>query len=73
MQLENLTMQGGTSVSLVPSHACVCQTGAAEPARQLPPSSTCSVCGGSRPQAPEAPRPARRERRKLEDFLSAFV
>lgn len=75
MRLDNVTVQGAQGAPLVMPRVCVCGSGSPEPSHvtQSASESTCAVCGGSRPQAAEASPPERHEKRKLQDFLSAFV
>jgi hypothetical protein len=76
MRLDNVTVQGAQSAPLVMPRVCVCGSGSPEPSHvtQSASGSTCAACGGSRPQAAaEASPPERHEKRKLQDFLSAFV
>jgi hypothetical protein len=74
MRLNNVTVQGG-SAPLVMPRVCVCGASPTESSHktQQAPVSTCSTCGGSHRQAAEASPPERQEKRKLQDFLSAFV
>ncbi len=75
MRLDNVTVQSGNGASLVLPRACECGKSSSEPSHVTPqgPVALCSACGGRRPQAVEAPRPERQGRRKLQDFLGAFV
>ncbi len=75
MRLNNVTVQGAQNAPLVMPRVCVCGADSTEPSHktQPAPEPTCSVCGGSRPPAAEASSPGRKEKRKLQDFLSAFV
>jgi hypothetical protein len=74
MRLNNVTVQG-THAPLVMARGCVCVAAPAESSHkpQAEPTGACPTCGGSRPQASEASATERPEKRKLQDFLSAFV
>lgn len=75
MRLNNVTVQGVQSAPLVMPRVCVCGSGSTESSHvtQQASGSTCPACGGSLPQAAEAAAPERQPKRKLQDFLGAFV
>jgi hypothetical protein len=75
MRLDNVTVQGEKSTPLVMPRVCVCADDSTEASRLSQPAAgpTCPECGGSRSQAAESAPSERQERRKLQDFLSAFV
>ncbi|MFL5344253.1 MAG: hypothetical protein ACJ8AT_05640 [Hyalangium sp.] len=75
MRLDNVTVQGAQSAPLVMPRVCVCGSGSTESSHvtQPAPGSPCAACGGSLPQAAEAAAAERPPKRKLQDFLGAFV
>ena len=74
MRLNNVTVQG-THAPLVMARGCVCVAAPAESSHKnsTEPVAPCPTCGGSRPEDSEASATERPEKRKLQDFLSAFV
>ena len=75
MRLNNVTVQGAQSAPLTMPRVCVCGAVSAEPSHVTQPASgaICTACGGSLPQAAEAASPSRQPKRRLQDFLGAFV
>jgi hypothetical protein len=75
MRLNEVKRQRGDSALLTLPPACVCGTGSNEPTSLAQPAvvPTCATCGGSVHRPTDTARPASRERRQLQDFLSAFV
>lgn len=71
VRLDGVLVQGVDSASLVMAPVCVCGADPSGSSRLA--QSSCAVCGGRLPQAPEAARPDAKERRRLQDFLNAFV
>jgi hypothetical protein len=73
-RLEDMTVQSKEASLVLPAE-CVCGAGSNASARLAQPAvvPTCTQCGGSLLRLSEPAGPTRQERRRLQDFLSAFV
>jgi hypothetical protein len=74
MRLDDMTVQGKEASMVLPPE-CVCGAGSSISARLAQPAvvPTCPECGGSLLRLPVVSSKAPPERRRLQDFLSAFV
>ena len=75
MRLNNVTVQSAQNAPLVLPRACGCEVSSAEPAPVSQPAAEapCNTCGGNLQRAAEATASERKPKRKLQDFLGAFV